>query len=128
MIETISLLGALLIQIDLLQADLRKLQEPVPIEQHVTLKAEEYGINAVLALKVLNCESSLRHEGVYGDSGNAYGIAQFWPKTFQMFKSEAGMPWLNYRSKEDQIELFSWAMANGKESHWTCWRKVVNAP
>lgn len=86
-------------------------------------KAKEYGNSPSVSVAVLICESNLRHEGVYGDKGNAYGIAQFWASTFRTFKMLAGMD-LDYKDMDDQIELFSWAMANGKQNHWTCYDKV----
>lgn len=77
-----------------------------------------------LAAKIIMCESSCRHEGVYGDHGKAYGIAQFHRPTFNEFKKRAGRPDLKYKSEQDQIWLLKWALRNGLENHWTCYKKV----
>lgn len=85
-----------------------------------------YGIDPVLAVEVLKCESGFNHEGLYGDGGRAYGVAQFHKGTFEWFKKDAGRPDLEYTSATDQIELFAWAVKNGRASHWTCWRDIVH--
>lgn len=71
---------------------------------------------------ILQCESSCRHEGVWGDGGRAYGIAQFHEKTFNAMKKMAGRPGLNWRDKDDQLWLFDWALRNGHAHNWTCAR------
>ena len=71
----------------------------------------------------LNCESGYRHDGVYGDSGLAYGIAQFHEPTFNGFKKSAGLPELDYMNREYQIQLMAWAFSSGLKRHWTCWTK-----
>lgn len=83
-----------------------------------------YNIDPIMAVKVINCESGFKHKNLYGDGGLAYGIAQFHRGTFDLFKKEAGVPELEYTNEDHQIELFSWAMANGKERHWSCWKKL----
>lgn len=82
--------------------------------------AERHKVDPDVLIALAQCESSLRHEGVYGDSGLAYGIMQFHEPTFEMFKKEAGMPDLEYKGMADQIELAAWALQNGLGSHWTC--------
>lgn len=95
------------------------------VAEKVALKAKEYGNDPALSVIVLLCESNLQQE-IFGDHGNAYGIAQFWKSTFDAFKKEAGMPFLNYKNMDDQIELYSWALANGHSNSWTCYTKTVN--
>lgn len=98
---------------------------PIPLGQLVITRALAAGVDPVLAVEVVKCESGVRHEGVYGDNGLAYGIAQFHFGTFNLFKKEAGHTEFDYSSASDQIDLFVWALGNGKASHWTCWRKLV---
>ena len=97
-------------------------QVQLSTEEMVDFYAESYGANAVSMLATLQCESELKHDA-HGDNGLAYGIAQFHEETFNWFKVEAGMPELDYRSKENQIELMAWAFANDYAPHWSCWRK-----
>jgi hypothetical protein len=91
-------------------------------EELVGLYAKTYGANETSMLATLKCESELKHDS-HGDGGLAYGIAQFHEATFNEFKELAGLPELDYRSKEDQIKLMAWAFAHDNAFHWTCWRK-----
>lgn len=98
----------------------------MPVGQKIITTSLAYGVDPIMAIEVLKCESGLRHDGVYGDKGKAYGIAQFWKGTFDAFKKEAGVPSLSYYSENDQIELALWGIRNGKAPHWSCWRKVIH--
>ena len=96
--------------------------------EYIMTVAEGYGVSGHEMVVTLNCESSLRHEGIFGDGGKAYGIAQFHEPTFEMFKQsaiKAGYPFddFSYQSDRDQIELMAWAFKNGLQKHWTCWSK-----
>lgn len=92
-------------------------------DELIKFYAKTYGVKEKSMIATLRCESELKHDGVYGDSGKAYGIAQFHETTFNEFKERAGMLKLDYRSKEDQIQLMAWAFANDSAYHWSCWRK-----
>ena len=111
-------------------------QEDVPMFAHKTSNptkeeisatveyyASLYGSSAEEMMVTLKCESGYRHEGVYGDSGLAYGIAQFHEATFNSFRKTAGMPELEYKDRNDQIHLMAWAFSRGLKRHWTCWTK-----
>lgn len=98
----------------------------MPVGQKIITTSLAYGVDPIMAIEVLKCESGLRHDGVYGDKGLAYGIAQFHKGTFDVFKKEAGVPSLDYKNQNHQIELFAHSIANGKASHWSCWRKIVH--
>lgn len=78
----------------------------------------KYGGNYALLIEVLKCESSLMHDGIYGDSGLAYGVAQFHKKTFDGFCEG------DYHDYKDQIKCFVKMIADGLGSHWTCWSKL----
>lgn len=75
-------------------------------------------------LQILKCESDYRHDGLWGDGGKAYGIAQFHKRTFNRLKVEAGMPQLRWKSLQDQLRLFDWALRNGHAGAWTCASKT----
>jgi hypothetical protein len=77
-----------------------------------------------LVVNILNCESGIRHDNVWGDGGRSYGIAQFQKSTFSWMRDLAQRPKLQWKSRHDQIELLSWAIENGYEKYWTCYDKV----
>lgn len=85
--------------------------------------AEMYGVSSSTMKAVIICESNFSPEA-YGDSGKAHGLAQFWLGTFNAFKKEAGLN-LDYHNPEHQVRLLAWGLANGKGSHWTCFRNLV---
>lgn len=74
-----------------------------------------------MVIKITMCESSGRHDGVWGKAGE-YGIAQFKYKTFEWLKIKAGHPEYRWEDREDQLNLLRWALAHNLKSHWTCAR------
>ena len=72
---------------------------------------------------VINCESSGRHEGVWGNQGE-YGILQFKEKTFYWLSEKYDFIG-DWKNQDDQIILFMLTSDKDKE-HWTCWRKYQN--
>lgn len=80
-----------------------------------------------LKFRIGCCESNNIHEGKWGDNGKAYGIYQFHQETFIWMAGLSGRPELKRKSKSDQEWLFDWALKNGYEKHWTCYKKVKNA-
>lgn len=138
MIETASILGTILIALDL-QNIPRIAQKGLKLESPVVLDvlpkrelfkrvisdfSEKEGIDGEHLIKVAQCESNF-NEKALGDNGKAYSIFQFWKETFKTFKQEAEMLWLQYEDPIDQIRLAVWAFSNGKESHWTCHKRVM---
>lgn len=105
--------------------DPRDLDENMMIstDELIRFYAQTYGVKETSMIATLRCESEFKHDGIYGDNGKAYGIAQFHEATFNEFKDRAEMPGLDYKSMEDQIQLMAWAFANNSAYHWTCWRK-----
>lgn len=73
--------------------------------------------------KVAQCESNYNVNAV-GDSGNALGIFQYWPKTFDSFKYEASLPELQRDIPLDQIKLTVWAYKAKKMLHWSCFSRL----
>ena len=95
---------------------------PLPIESNqipAKIKFQE------LKLKILNCESGLKHHNIWGDHHKAYGIAQFHLRTFNYLKNKANQPKLKWKSYKDQLWLFDWSLRNGYAKNWTCYRKCT---
>lgn len=110
------------IRIENVEVNTVKKESPQEIIERV---AEEFDLDSRIMVAVAKCESGLRHDGIYGDGGRAYGVAQFHRPTFEHFKVKAGMPELQYEKFEDQIILMAWMFSNGLQFHWTCYQKVV---
>jgi len=72
-------------------------------------------------LSILTCESGIKHEGVWGDNGKSYGVAQWQLRTFNEMKTKAGLPHLNWKSQKDQIHLLDFALRNGYGKYWSCY-------
>ena len=96
----------------------------VPETSPAALCAEDMRLEAQ-KLQILKGESGLKHDGVWGDGGRAYGIAQFHLPTFQRLKKLAGRPELNWKKKGDQLWLFDWAIRNGHAHNWTVARWIA---
>jgi len=79
----------------------------------------KYELDYQLLEDVITCESGWNVNAV-GDSGKAVGLAQFWRGTFNQYC--AG----DYKNPFAQLNCFAEMMYNGKEKHWTCYRKVAN--
>lgn len=74
--------------------------------------------------KVLRCESSYRHENLWGDLNYtfpAYGIAQFQERTFKELAGKAGYKNLEWKDKEDQVRILAWGLRNGYGKRWSCY-------
>ena len=89
------------------------------IKRAVVYIAEEYGIDESQLLSTIQCESGFRHTGVYGDSGLAYGVAQFHKPTFDGFCEG------NYYSAKDQLVCLAKMWNDSRQSHWSCYNKLV---
>jgi hypothetical protein len=90
----------------------------VPETSPAVIPADEMRLEAQ-KLQILKGESGLKHDGVWGDGGRAYGIAQFHQATFNTLKKLAGRPELKWKSEKDQLWLFDWAIRNGHAHNWT---------
>jgi hypothetical protein len=86
--------------------------------------SKKYNVDPGLVKAILKCESSLRHDDVFGDNGMSYGWAQFQLKTFRWLKKLAKMEHLDYEDKNDQVELLAWALSAGRGSEWSCYKKI----
>ncbi len=77
----------------------------------------------VLLREIVRLESGWRDD-VYGDSGKAYSLVQFHRPTFEQFKKEAGMDYLEYENPYNQLTLLVWAFENNYQKHWTTYQRV----
>ena len=117
----------------------------------ISIQSSEENVNQTQAsfekLKrdVINCESGGRHI-IWGDCDKkmprphycltfscakkyhckAYGICQFWKKTFDNFNSDFGSPEWKRESRDNQLALFDLALRRGKGHNWTCYRNLFN--
>ena len=73
---------------------------------------------------VINCESSNRHEGIWGSRGE-YGILQYKEQSFNYFAEKYNFTG-DWRNKDDQIGLFLLLTDQERYDHWTCFRKYKN--
>ncbi len=95
---------------------------------HHKLERLQQQIQADIKLKeqlyaVIMCESSGRHEGIWGDNGRSYGLTQLQKPTWDYLSGIARIEG-NWKNKQDQIRLLEWAVQNGYGDHWTCYRKL----
>ena len=75
---------------------------------------------------ILLCESSGKHENVWGDKNYkypAYGIAQIQERTFYWLSDKAGFKNMKWKNKNDQIKLLMWAVENDYGELWTCYKE-----
>ncbi len=70
---------------------------------------------------VIMCESSNRHEGIWGQAGE-YGILQYKKKSFYWLSEKYDFTG-DWKNKEDQIALFLKVSPEDKYKHWSCVRK-----
>jgi len=80
----------------------------------------KWEVQDFLLVSVAQCESGLRHYGVWGDNYRSYGIFQFWESTFYKYADE-GMDW---KDLDDQIDTAAKMFSLGIRSCWTCYSKL----
>ena len=73
---------------------------------------------------VIMCESSGRHEGIWGRAGE-YGILQFKENSFYWLAEKYNFTG-DWKNQDDQISLFLLTSEEDKIQHWTCYRKWLN--
>lgn len=74
--------------------------------------------------EIIQRESSGKHDGIWGDEGKSYGIAQFQEKTFYWLAKKAGLQDPNWKNEAQQIALLAWAVKNGYGNLWTAVRQM----
>lgn len=83
-------------------------------------------LNDLVVGRVIFLESSGRHDGLWGDDYTSYGCCQFQLRTFNWMKGLAGMGWLDWKNRDDQVLLLAWAVENGYGHHWTTYQQAVD--
>jgi hypothetical protein len=108
------------------------LQKKIDILQRKIGEVNEELKHREIVQKIIDCESSGRHEGIWGDGGRSYGIAQFQKMTFYSLAAKAlkspnppffrGRQRGDWKNREDQIKLLAWAVKNGYGNLWSCYK------
>jgi hypothetical protein len=93
---------------------------PEAIKEAITYISKKYLLDESQLLQVIKCESSFNHNQ-YGDSGKAFGLAQFHKPTFNQYCKG------NYYSAKDQLICLAEMWQNGKQKHWSCWKKYFTS-
>ena len=86
------------------------------MKQYVFYLSQAYKINYSQFYSVIECESAFRL--LYGDSGRAFGIAQFHKDTFNTYCKG------NYYNSYDQLTCMAQMVSQGKARQWTCFNKL----
>ena len=102
--------------------------EPVQItlEEHISLKAEEYGVSAIIMKKVINCENpdldtTLQSRIIAPDGRreDSWGLVQIHlPSHPSVNKTQATNP-------EFAIDFLASKLSEGKGELWACYRKLA---
>lgn len=87
--------------------------------------AIDYLRRECLLLRVQQCESGFRHDGLYGAAGE-YGQWQFMRSTFEDFKKASGHNEWNWYNRDHQEACARWAFENGYAGRWTCFGIVCD--
>jgi len=105
------------------------LQEPYytseELKGELSRLVEKYGGNYYQLYETLKCESNLQSFPKVGDSGLAFGVAQFHRDTFNLFTKEMKVS-LDYYNPYDQLKVMVWAFNHDLQSHWSCWKRIYN--
>jgi len=94
---------------------------PEQIKQRIAELSRKNGGNLYEMYNVIKCESNFRHANLYGDGGEAFGVAQFHRDTFD--KNCKG----DYYNANDQLICFSEMFKKGLKNHWSCWKKLLTS-
>ena len=101
------------------------------IHNYILTMSDIYGANRIEMIGTSNCESDWIKRPEYaitaiGDKGKAYGLWQFWEKTFDRWSKESKMPQLKYKNWQDQTRLAAWAFSKGEryKDDWVCYTKM----
>lgn len=98
---------------DLLAANMARLEAELTEER----------AKQALIYDILQCESSGRHENVWGDNRKSYGLAQFQEATFNELSRKAGIKG-HWKNKNDQMRLLGWSIDHGYGYKWSYYRKL----
>ena len=94
---------------------------PVKIEKtpHRAVLSQE-----TLLQKLIECESNGKNVEVLDSDGEmARGILQYHDKTWNWFSQLSGIKG-NPMNEEDAKTMTRWALKNGFQNHWSCYKKI----
>lgn len=97
---------------------LEKEKSAETINENVNLKKEL--LKYEKAMDVIECESNGKHYGTWGDNGRSYGGLQIQQATFNELAGEMGKPNLHWWRFKHQLQVFFYALENGKAHKWSC--------
>ena len=118
---------ALVPKIPEVQADGLSLRDQ--IAYYIDAIATKWGLDSTKMGEVADCESGWQDDAqeaikAKGDYRNgvpmAFGLWQYWEKTFNRWKIEANMLELEYTNWRHQTELTGFAWSKGYQNSWTC--------
>lgn len=101
------------------------LKEPLTPIQLADKYAMQYGVDANILKKVMQCESGGNVNVKPGDGGRANGVMQFHEPTFYGYAKKLGVN-MDYGSYEDQIHLAAYMISIGEGRQWTTYRALMN--
>ena len=93
------------------------------LEGLLWFESQKFGLDYEKLYTLIQKESGWKETAV-GDSGKAYGIAQFWRSTFYGYAKKYGMDELQYENPSDQILLMVRMIADGQAFNWTAARGI----
>jgi len=78
----------------------------------------------LLLERIIKLESNGKHEGIWGDNGRSYGLAQFSADTFFWLAEKMGLENPDWTSWQDQIVVLNYAVRSGFGKHWSTFEKA----
>ena len=97
------------------------------IKLKIRKSAEKYGVSSWLMIELARCESSLRHDGVWGDTGTSYGLFQWKLKSWYYYNERYNL-YLDISNLEDQIELTAKVLNEGGNHNWeNCFNSIYGS-
>lgn len=100
---------------------------PSTIKTMIRFVSREYDYKYEVIDWLVSKESSYR-TNVYGDSGKAYGLAQFHKPTWIYFQDRYNRHDLKIDNPVNQIEMLCLALKDGQFQHWTPFTTYKNHP
>ena len=95
------------------------------IDLLITKWANYYGANEKEMRLVMNCESGGNPKAFnpHDPNSGSYGLFQYQKSTFEQFAKEIGEV-RDIWDVEAQVRLTAYAFARGRQSHWSCYKKL----
>ena len=88
------------------------------LEAYLWQESQKYNLDYEKLHTLIQKESGWKETAV-GDSGRAFGLAQFWQGTFYGYAKRYGLYELEYKDPYAQIQLMAKMIADGQAFNWT---------